>query len=40
MKIMRVYVNKVWSEEDKSWKVHILQTISNYELNLAMTHTK
>ena len=28
------------SEEDKRQKVHILQTISNYELNLTLTHRK
>ena len=38
MKIMHVYVNKISSEEDKRQKVHILQTISDYKLNLAMAH--
>ena len=33
-------VEKVEVEEDKRRKVHILETISNYELNLALTHTK
>ena len=28
------------SEEDKRQKIHILQTISNYELNLTLTHRK
>ena len=29
-----------YNYEDKRQKVYILQTISNYKLNLDMTHTK